>query len=369
MIPNVPLWEDGQWSRLPTLSGDVDADACVIGLGGTGLACIQEFLAAGVRVVGLDAGPVAGGAAGRNGGILRAGLATFHHEAIARHGPERAARLYRLTAGERERDLREFPHIVRRTGYLRLAHDAEERRDCRAHLDALRADGFQAEWHEGPTGSGVLLRDEAACNPLARCRHVARLAMAAGARLYEHSPAVALSGDAVETPAGRVRCRRVVVCADGGLATLLPELADRVRPVRLQMLGTAPVPPFEVPAAVSCRWGWDYWQQHSDGRVAVGGCRDVGGDDEWVDDGTPTTRVQEALDRLVHGRLGVTAPVTHRWGASVSYTDTALPVLAEVRPSVWGVGAYSGTGNLLGPVCGRAAARLALGRETSSPLD
>lgn len=369
MQQNLPLWEDGAWKPLPALAGGVETDVCVVGLGGTGLACIQELLAAGVRVVGLDAEMVAGGASGRNGGFLRAGVAAFHHEAVLRLGRERAARLRRLTAAERERLLAETPAIVRRTGYLRLAHDAAEERDCRAHYEALRADGFAAAWYDGALGRGVHIPDEASCNPLARCRAVARAVAEAGARLHEHSAAVAIAGDRVDTAEGSVRCRAVVVCVDGGLASVLPELAEEARPVRLQMLGTAPDPAHAWPAAVSSRWGWDYWQQAPDGRVALGGCRDVGGDDEWIDDGSPTPRVQNALDRCLRERLGVSVPVTHRWGARVSYTEHALPVLREVRPGVWGVGAYCGTGNLLGPACGRAAARLALGRETSSPLD
>ncbi len=40
---------------------------CVVGLGGSGLTAVSELLARGARVVGLEAGGVAGGAAGRNG--------------------------------------------------------------------------------------------------------------------------------------------------------------------------------------------------------------------------------------------------------------------------------------------------------------
>jgi glycine/D-amino acid oxidase-like deaminating enzyme len=58
----------------------------------------------------------------------------------------------------------------------------------------------------------------------------------------------------------------------------------------------------------------------------------------------------------------VRAPITHRWAATVSYSTSGLPLLEEVRPGVMATGAYSGTGNVLGAVCGRGAARLALGR-------
>jgi glycine/D-amino acid oxidase-like deaminating enzyme len=368
-MDNVPLWDDGRWTPLPRLVGEVAADVCVVGLGGSGLACVDELLSLGLDVVGLEASSVAGGASGRNAGFLRAGLASFHHEAVRRFGRDRAVRLYRLTAAERERMLHEAPEHVRRTGYLRLAHDAEEERDCRAHHAALRADDLPCTWYDGSLGRGVLVPDDAVCNPLARCRWQALALAGRGARLFEDSAAVQITSDQVESAAGRVSCRSVVVAVDGGLAAALPEFRGRARSARLQMLATAPAPDVTFPAAIGARRGWDYWQQTPDHRVALGGCRDVGGTEEWTTVAWPSERVQQALERLLRERLGVRAPVTHRWAATVSYTDDGLPHLAEVRPGVWAVGAYSGTGNLLGAALGRAAARLASGHTRESPLD
>ena len=43
---------------------------------------------------------------------------------------------------------------------------------------------------------------------------------------------------------------------------------------------------------------------------------------------------------------------------------TALPVLERVRDKVWAVGGYSGTGNIVGALCARAAARRACGESS-----
>src|SRR5689334_9203836 len=80
------VWEDAPGLDLPTLGGEVEADVCVVGLGGSGLAAVRALTAAGRRVVGIDAGEVACGAAGRNGGFLLAGLYEFHHDAVAKIG-------------------------------------------------------------------------------------------------------------------------------------------------------------------------------------------------------------------------------------------------------------------------------------------
>lgn len=345
------------------------ADVCVVGLGGSGLACIDELLRVGVTVVGLDAGRVGGAAAGRNGGLLRAGTSLFHHEATAMYGPDRASRMYAATIEERERILARFPNIARRVGYLRLATDPEEERDCRVHLEALQHDGFPVEWYDGPLGRGLLVDDDAVANPLSRCRLEAAMVSASGARLFEQSPAVGLTTGTVDTPGGIVRCRVVVVAVDGALASILPELEGRVWPVRLQMLASSPHAPGLLPHAIGTRWGWDYAQQLQDGAVAFGGCRDVGGTAEHTSDDNVSAPVQAALERRFIEVLETPATVTHRWAATAGYTVDGLPVLGEIRRGVWATGGYSGTGNLFGAACGRAVARMALGMATGSLLD
>jgi gamma-glutamylputrescine oxidase len=360
----VPLWGDpADWTNPPTLDGDVRADVCVVGLGGSGLAAVGALLDAGATVAGIDAGPVGGGAAGRNGGFLLAGTARFYHDAVADWGRERAAGLYRETLAEIDRLAGELgPGLVRLVGSLRLPDGDEEAEDCAAQLAALRADGFEA----APADGGVLVGGDGSIDPLARCRLLAARALERGARLFAASPAVAIRGDRVETPAGAIECGAVVVAVDGGLERVLDELSGRVRSTRLQMLGTAPVAP-RFPRPVYFRWGYDYWQQLPDGRVVLGGGRDRHLEAEWGAGPEPSDAVQDGLEALLRGRLGVEAPVTHRWAGVVGYTDDFLPVLEAVRPGVLAVGGQNGHGNVIGSAAARAAARIALG-EPAPPL-
>lgn len=360
MTENTPVWDDHDWTHLPALDGDVQADVCVVGLGGSGLTAVGELLRRGASVVGIDAGHVAAGAAGRNGGFLLAGTYDFYHDAVARHGRERAHRVYRLTVDEIRRIADEAPRAVRLTGSVRLADSDEEIEDCRTQLDAMRADGLPAEWYAGPEGQGLLIPTDGGFNPLLRCRLLARRAVDAGARLFEHAPALDVHPGEVRTPAGSVRCDRVIVAVDGRLESLLPELEGRVRTARLQMLATAPTDEVRVPRPVYARWGYEYWQQLPDGRIALGGFRDVGGEGEWTAEALPGDVVQARLERFLRERIGVRAPVTHRWAGCVGFTPNGLPLLEEVRPGVWVTGGYSGTGNVIGALCGRAAAELAL---------
>lgn len=364
-MTNTPIWGEKNTLALPHLDADLDADVCVVGLGGSGLVCIRELLEAGRRVVGIDAITVAGGAAGRNGGFLLGGLAMFHHDAVTRLGRETAVAIYEQTLKQIDRMEGGTPHAVRRTGTLRIAESPEEEQDCAAQLAAMRRDSLPVEAYAGPEGTGLLFPADAAYDPVARCHALARHAIASGARLFERTPALSIDSGRVTTPHGIVKARHVVVAVDGGLETIFPDLATRVRSARLQMLATAPELEVDFPRPTYARWGLDYWQQRADRRIVLGGCRDVGGDAEWTTDTRPTEIVQAALSTLLRDRLHVAAPVTHRWAATVAYTQSGLPILEQVRPGVWAVGAYSGTGNVIGALCGRAVAEMITSRRSA----
>lgn len=361
-METAPVWDDEPWEGLPPLGGDVRADVAVVGLGGTGLEALTSLLAAGASVVGVDATTVGGGAAGRNGGLLLAGGAPFHHDAVTRWGRDRAVALHHATLDEIDRIADDVPDAVRRTGSLRIAMSAEEREDCRAQLEAMRADGLPAEPYDGPEGVGLLFPRDAVLRPLRRVRALARRAAAAGAALHEQTPAVGVTAGHVGTAAGEIRCSRVIVAVDGGLERVVPELAGRVRTVRAQMLSTAPTDEVRLTRPVYARWGWDYWQQLPDGRVVLGGCRDHDLGTNGAD-AVPTPEVQARLDDLLRSVVGVRrAPVERRWAGAIAFTDDRWPVLTEIRPGLVVAGGYSGTGNVVGALAGRAAAMLALGR-------
>ena len=70
----------------------------------------------------------------------------------------------------------------------------------------------------------------------------------------------------------------------------------------------------------------------------------------------PTDTIQSRIERFLREHIGTAAPITHRWAASVAYTDNGAPICEEVREGVFAIGAYSGTGNIVGALCARDAA-------------
>ncbi|MEO6503581.1 MAG: FAD-binding oxidoreductase [Jatrophihabitantaceae bacterium] len=366
------------WPGLPALDAELRADVCVVGLGGSGLAAVGEVLRRQLSVVGLDAGRVAAGAAGRNGGFLLGGPAISVHRAGAGWGLDAALELYHQTLAE----IGELagllgPQVVRQVGSLRIAglpgdpvDEAEqadrqaELADCDEQCQVLRRHGIAVRRYDGDLGAGLFLPDDAAMNPARRALGLARL-YSTQASLFENSPVTEISAGRVRTAGGAVSAGLVVVAVDGRLEVLLPELAGRVRTARLQMLATEPVSAGRLPCPVYGRWGYDYAQQDLAGRLFVGGGRDRFVEQEWTPQVTPTAGVQAWIERVAARFAGAPVRVSHRWAASVGYTPDARPLVTEVRPGVIACGGYNGTGNLVGPIAARAA--VALGLDGAAP--
>jgi glycine/D-amino acid oxidase-like deaminating enzyme len=343
--------------EFPQLTANIQADLVVVGLGGSGLTALLHAAQRGLNVIGIDADRIAAGAAGRNGGLLLAGIADFHHNVRKDFGVERATALYQHTLDEMDRIEATTPEAVSRIGALRIGElqkgeDPEELSDTHAHRDALIADGFPVEDYEGEQGVGILIPSDGTFHPAKRAVLLAKLATSAGAQIFTHSPAIKIESGLVTTGQGSIRAKHIVVAVDGNLGKALPEIADEVQPTRLQMISTAPETSRNLKYAVYVRQGWDYWQQLPDGRIAIGGGRDLALEQEATDVVEPTQVMRNYLEAKLK-EIGVTAPVEHHWAAIVSYTDSGLPIVKEVQPGVWAVGAYCGTGNVVGALLAR----------------
>lgn len=347
------LW-DFEVSRpdFPQASGDLTCDLLVIGLGGSGLTATLEATQHGLNVIAIDADRIAAGAGGRNGGLLLAGIADFHHNARKLVGHERAKNMYAHTLTEMDLMQATVPKYVQRDGALRLAFDDAEVADCHAHFDALVEDDFPVEWYEGPQGVGLNITSDGVFHPVNRAITLAQIASDAGARIYTHTPALSVNPGIVETPNARISAKNILVAVDGNLHKIFPELGNRFFPVRLQMIGTAPTQKTKFDKAVYVRDGWDYWQQLQDGRIAIGGGRDLSLETEFTDVNEPTEFMRKYLSERLQN-LKVEAEIEYHWSAIVGYTKSELPICEEVKPNVYAVGGYSGTGNVVGAMLAR----------------
>jgi gamma-glutamylputrescine oxidase len=362
----IPYWLDAPSDGRGSLPGNERVDVAIVGGGITGLSCARTLAEAGARVRVLEARRAASGASGRNGGFALRGMAAAYDRArlpgLMQVTEEALARLARL-AGD----------AFRQVGSLRVATSEDELAAVQAEHDALRADGFAAEWVERAdlpslvrphALGGIFHPPDGALEQGRWVRRLAALAEGAGALIAEETAAAAIHGTRVLTLHGAVEADVVVVATDGYTRGLLPEVDAVVSPARAQAVATAPLSQRHFECPVYARWGYDYWQQLPDRTLVIGGWRDSNLEGEFTTEEETTPFIQSRIDDFLAVLLPERPEVTHRWAGLLAFTPDSLPLVGPVRErdGVWLSLGYSGHGNVLGLACGELVAQAILGR-------
>jgi glycine/D-amino acid oxidase-like deaminating enzyme len=356
-------WLEEPSPTRPETRIDGSADVAIVGAGVTGCSAALRLAQTGLRVRVHDRRGIAEGASGRNGGFASRGAAARYDLARAAYGAERAASYWRWTEEALGRMVEIGGDALRRTGSYRLAADEEDRQGIWLEYEALREDGLEAEWLEDVPGAAagrfqgaISTPGDCSLQPARFVRRLAGLAAAAGAEIREHDPVEdveALDAD------------RVLVATDGYGHGLVPELADLIWPTRGQVIASEPLGRVLFDRPHAARSGFDYWQQLPDGRIVLGGFRDVAMLDELTDVEETTPPIQSALESFLRELVGSEVHVTHRWAGIFGLTRDLLPLVGPVPGRdgrVWVAAGYSGHGNVPGFACGELVADALLGR-------
>jgi gamma-glutamylputrescine oxidase len=342
----------------PALDRGTTADVVVIGAGIAGIATAYWLARAGARPLVLEARTVAEAASGRNAGFLLAGVAENFVTATRRYGETNALRIWRFTRRNQElvRELVARHGIdcdLAWNGSAQVAGDEAEWAEVKASAERLAREGVRVR--VVPEERSAIYEDDGELHPVRYVRGLARAAETAGATIHERTRVTAVQGGAVATDHGRVNAGAIVVCVNAYARHLVPL---RIRPVRGQMLATASLARPVFPRPAYAHRGYRYWRQRADGRILVGGWRDLAPDVEVGEEERTTPPIQSALDAFVRAQAPE-AVVTHRWAGTMGFSHDALPYAGRLRGGVFVLAGFTGHGMAFATAASGLVAELA----------
>ncbi|MEQ9095212.1 MAG: FAD-dependent oxidoreductase [Phycisphaerales bacterium] len=339
----------------------IDADVAVVGGGVCGLSAALHLMRRGLSVVVLERHVPGSGASARNAGFLMRGMAESYKVARETLGAEAAQYIWRWSEenlrGLRSEGAGDFASY-RHTPSCLLALEQAEADDLVASARLLQDDGFgvllvesggDSAWASELPLLGLVNPGDATINP---SELVALLASKLGAAVLagqevhtiERSP-----GDRapcmVRTGSTNVRCRRVLVCTNAYVGSLLPQLAAAVRPNRGQMLALS-AEGARLDYAYYVNRGHEYIRQTPDGTIVVGGCRDRFAQHERTLEDGATPEVQEAIESFARMLLDKPIRITARWAGTMGFSPDGMPLVGPVGDdgAVWFCGGFTGHG-------------------------
>jgi glycine/D-amino acid oxidase-like deaminating enzyme len=375
---SVPLWSRS--SRPEELRTEV----VVVGAGIAGIGAALDLHRRGVDTIVVDRGAVGSGASSRNAGFLMRGAADNYAAGVRVYGRELARSLWRMTednlAGLIELGAERVPSFARRPSCL-LAMTEQEACELHRSVEMLRDDGFAADlvwkhadapWRNPMVRCGLVNPGDGVVNPVELVRH---LAAKLPRPVIEHTEIGEIDRGGAEIVvrcAGvRITAPRALVCLNGFVGRLLPEIGAWAMPNRGQMLAVrAPVGAAAVSMAYYANHGYDYFRRVDDETVIFGGRRNRFEPHERTDSDAPSDEVQRSLESLAEEMLGGEFPVVARWAGTMGFSPTGLPIIAPVPgtngapdPRVVFCGGFTGHGMSLGVMAARAAVGLVVDGE------
>ncbi|CCH32406.1 FAD-binding oxidoreductase [Actinosynnema sp. NPDC047251] len=380
MTAGTALWADRPWAPRsdapPPRTG-----VLVVGGGITGLVAAIDLVARGVAVTVLEAGAAGSGASGRAFGSIALGCTATPGALTARHGAERALRMWRESsdaAGVFAGYLAELGLDAgfHRAGHVRVAVHRGQEEDIRAQYRQWRrllpqeelrlagGDELAAEFPGAGFRLGLVDERSASVDPYRLLGGLVAHFQERGGVYVEHARAEKIlrqgNGFTVRHPAGETTAEHVVVATNGHTDGLLPRLGRRVYPVGSYMIATAALPP-DSRAALSRRTVTtahvrkNYFRLTGEGRLVYGGRLNLA-------TGLTPAQVKTRLHNSMLGYFPALADVevTHAWGGRLGFTFDQVPHLGTDDGVHYAVG-YCGRGLPMAVHLGRQVARRVLG--------
>jgi glycine/D-amino acid oxidase-like deaminating enzyme len=376
IMQQLNLWRHtgGQPIDAAPLERDGVADVVIVGGGFTGCSAALHLAEAGADVHLIEAETIGYGGSGRNVGLVNAGLWTPPDEVEQMLGHEVGQRLNEVLASAPKLV---FDLIARHdiqceatpNGTLHCAHSRAGMADLHSRYRQQIARGAPVELLDDSetqrrTGShafhGALFDPRAGTiQPLVYVRGLARAALAAGAKIYEHSAVMGFTHDGaawtVNSHRGTLHARTLIQATDS--YERRSDAPATYTPVHYFQCATSPLSAESRRKILHGREGcWDTaavmtsFRCDDAGRMIIGAVGNL----EGAGASTHKDWAARKLVSLFPELAGQT--FEHAWSGRIGMTSDHLPKVTELGPRGIAIYGYSGRGIGPGSTFGRAAA-------------
>lgn len=374
---------------LRALEGEIKTDVAVIGGGYTGLSATLHLAEAGANVVLLEAKEIGFGGAGRNVGLVNAGLWLMPEEVEKKVGPEYGSRLVNVLGHSPDLVFKLIEkHGIQcesiRKGTLHCAHSpggyrALQQREAQWKDRGAPVKLFGREEAAPIIGSesfyGALLDERAGTiQPLAYAYGLARAAQQAGANLYGYSPVIDYIRESnawrLSTPSGQIIAKSVILAVQGYPEYAFEKNRKAIIPYNFFQFATSPLPE-EVRKTIlpGGQGAWDTnlilssYRLDQAGRFIVGSAGQV---EHWAY--TLHEKWAHRTIKKVFPQVGQTT-LEYGWNGRIAMTVDHIPKFHILDNNMVTVTSYNGRGIGPGTVFGKLLAEYTLnGSEQDIPL-
>jgi glycine/D-amino acid oxidase-like deaminating enzyme len=126
---------------------------------------------------------------------------------------------------------------------------------------------------------------------------------------------------------GLARARTLVIATNAYAPQLCPVLTPLIAPRRGQMLATAPLDRRVAECPTYAQWGYQYWRQLADGRLLIGGWRDLDLDGETGFETEPTPKIQAGIEQGLYELAPEGAEIVARWAGTMGFARDGRPLI------------------------------------------
>jgi gamma-glutamylputrescine oxidase len=367
---------------LPPLEGDVDADVCVVGAGLSGCSTALHLAQRGFKVVVLEAERIGFGASGRSGGQIIPGWAGGMDKIAAQLGPGDAKRVWDFSIEgvelTRELILRNQIDCELAWGHVHAALKPRQREELLGmqreqegefgyrKLRFMERDELESWIASKRYVAGLYDAGAGHLHPLRYTIGVGKAALAAGARICEHSAVTDIAYGptvTVKTAKGRVRAKFLALCANVGHVDLSERLARKLIGVASYIVATKPLGEARAKALLrdniavaDLNWIIDYYCLSGDHRLLFGGRVSYSGIDPLGTERATRQRMLNVFPQLAD------AEIEYAWGGMIDITMSRLPNFGRLEPNVYYLQGFSGHGMVATTIAGRIAAEAIAGQ-------